>query len=116
MNIRERFADSYIKADDLSSPITAVITDVDEVTIGDDDRVVLIFEDEKALPLNKTNALTLSDMFGDETDEWIGNTIELYRDKVMFQGKRVNAVRIREPRVKQPRKQLPNAKDADPAF
>lgn len=96
MRISERFANNYIRAEDMSTPITVTISDVEEVSIGDDDRLVLIFEDNaKVLPLNKTNALALGDLFGDETDEWPGKAITLFKDKVMFNGKRVAAVRIR---------------------
>ena len=99
MNIRERFADQYLRAEDLTSSIVLTIASVDEVTIGDDERLIIEFENhEKLLPLNKTNALNLADMFGDETDGWIGKEVELYREKVMFQGKRTPAVRVREPR------------------
>lgn len=111
MNIRNRFQENYLRADDLTDPIVVTISDVTEVTIGDDDRVVLDFSDNpKLLPLNKTNALTLADELGDDTDEWIGKQIELYRDKVMFQGKRTNAVRVRIPKGKQPQKPQPQPK------
>jgi hypothetical protein len=117
MNIKDRFSDNYLRADDITKPVILTITSVDEVTIGDDDRVVLEFEDYvKVLPLNKTNALNLADLFGDDTDDWIGHTIELYRDNVMFQGKRTAAVRVRAPREQRPRKQIVDPREAKPQF
>jgi hypothetical protein len=99
MNIRNRFTNNYLRAEDITDPLVLTISDVTEVTIGDDDRVVLDFSDhEKLLPLNKTNALSLADSLGDDTDDWVGKKIEVYRDKVMFQGKRTNAVRVRIPK------------------
>ena len=102
MKISQRFEDRYLRAEDLSDPIVVTINSVDEVTIGDDERIIIEFSDcEKLLPLNKTNALNLAEMLGDDTDDWSGKRIEVYKEKVMFQGKRVPAVRVREPKQAQ---------------
>jgi len=49
------------------------------------------------LPLNKTNALRLTSQWGPQTDNWIGKTIELRPEKVMFAGSMVDAIRVYVP-------------------
>ena len=51
--------------------------------------------DEKRLVLNKTNARTIADLYGNETDDWIGQKITLYGTEVQFGRGRVEAIRIR---------------------
>ena len=48
--------------------------------------------------LNKTNANNVSVLYGDDTDDWIGRSVELFEAMVEFQGKTVPALRIRAPR------------------
>jgi hypothetical protein len=53
-------------------------------------------EDERKVLLNKENTLTLIDQLGDETDQWVGNTVEVVFDKtVTFGGKRVGGIRLK---------------------
>ena len=49
----------------------------------------------KALVLNKTNANTITDRLGPETDGWVGRGLTLYPTEVDFQGRRVAAIRVR---------------------
>ncbi len=96
MNIKDKFASNFFRAEDVEGTINLTIKACSEQAIGDDDRVVLSFkESPKQLPLNKTNALVLADAFGAETDEWKGRMIELNREMVMFKGERVPAVRVK---------------------
>src|SRR4029450_5125322 len=117
-NIREAFAGAYIRAEDIKTPMVLEVSHVHQEVIGDDDRHVLYFVDyEKSLPLNKTNALALADLISEETDDWKGHKIELYRDSVMYQGKRTAAVRVRLPRQPQPQaSKAKNAKGTEPNF
>ena len=54
--------------------------------------------DEKALILNITNARTIAEIYGNDTDDWKGKRITLYPTKVEtnFQEKRVDCIRIRD--------------------
>lgn len=64
--------------------------------IGSDHKMVIYFRGkEKGLVLNKTNANNIAQMFGDETDNWIDQSIVLFSAWVDFQGKTVEAVRVR---------------------
>lgn len=59
---------------------------------------VLRFASEpKGLVLNKTNAGLLASNFGNETSAWTGKAIELYPTQTSFQGRIVDAVRVRMP-------------------
>ena len=69
---------------------------------GDDCKPTLYFRGkQKGLPLNKTNSATIADVLGDETDGWVGEPIVLYPTKVDYQGKRVDAIRVKVPTRKQ---------------
>jgi hypothetical protein len=47
------------------------------------------------LVCNKTNANRIAHAFGTNTDNWIGQEITLFTDLVDFQGKAVEAIRVR---------------------
>ena len=77
-----------------------IIAQVTQETIndnGNDKRMLkLHFQgQEKGLLLNKTNAMTIADALGENTDYWVQKPIILYPTKVDFAGKMVDAIRIR---------------------
>jgi hypothetical protein len=53
---------------------------------------------EKALVCNATNFDVIADGYGDETDDWGGQPIELYPTRVPFKGQPTDAIRVRIPR------------------
>lgn len=61
-------------------------------------KIVLSFErTNKELILNVTNANSIISVLGtSDTDQWNGQRIVLYKTKTDYQGKRVDAVRVRE--------------------
>jgi hypothetical protein len=99
MLISEQFASKYVNADDLRGrEVEVTIADVAQATLnnGDKKAPVLMFKGkEKGLVLNKTNALNLSEKLGDDTDKWIGAKIILFPDRTQYQGRMVDAVRVR---------------------
>lgn len=114
MKIGDAFPGQFLKASDLgdSRPVVA-IDRVEMEDIGDDHKPVLYFVGhEKGLVLNKTNVNTLIGMTGtDETDDWKGTRIVLYKTKVDFQGRRVDAIRVEDAPVQ---KAKPGAKPKHP--
>jgi hypothetical protein len=98
--VSDMFANEYLTVDDLSKcagrrtpPLT--IMSVTEEDMGNRDKLVVSFvETPKRLPLNKTNAVQLSEELGDETDGWRGSKMVLGVEKTMFQGKRVDCIRV----------------------
>lgn len=99
MKISDAYPSAYIKAADLQGrAITVTISDCRLEHFDDESKPLLLFVGaSKGLLLNKTNAGTLADAFGDETDDWRGRVVELYPARVMFGGRMVDAIRLRVP-------------------
>jgi len=98
MRSNEAFPSKFVKAADVKAKsIVAVISHVAQEKVGQGqdqkDKLVLHFENEKSLVLNRTNWETLEDAFGD-SDEWAGHKIKLYAARTQYQGKMVDAVRV----------------------
>tara|TARA_Y100000310_G_scaffold261327_1_gene270624 strand:- start:4532 stop:4924 length:393 start_codon:yes stop_codon:yes gene_type:complete len=100
MNITTAFPSKYLRAADLQGKREPVVMDrvlVETVGSGTDveDRPVLYFaQKDKGIVLNKTNANTISDAYGAETDTWEGKTVVLFPSRVAFSGKMVDCIRI----------------------
>ncbi len=45
--------------------------------------------------LNVTNSRILADAFGDDSTGWLGKKVEVYSEKVPFQGRIVDGLRVR---------------------
>jgi hypothetical protein len=97
---------AYLKAEDLEPgkkyPLT--IAGVEAVEFTQDNvksvKLALSFQEaDKKLTLNKTNAMVISSVHGGESDFWIGKKINVYRAKVQFGDKMVDAVRVDMPLV-----------------
>jgi len=98
--LKDLFPSKYLKADDLPRPVLVTISDVAEETMNDGKAkpVVSFLEEEKSLVMNKTNAERIADITGsNNTDDWIGHQVVIYRDVVMFQGKTTPCVRVQPP-------------------
>lgn len=112
VNINEAFPSKYLKSTDLRGDVAKVkIRDVMVEEIGTDRKMVMYFAGkEKGMVLNKTNAVTIGDAYGQDTDDWIGQPIELFSMKVEFNGRMVDGLRVRVPRrtaaPAQPRAQI----------
>jgi hypothetical protein len=104
MKVSEEFPSKYLKASDLNgSQPTLKIESVLKEEVGRDNqqKMVTYFEGrQKGLVLNKTNSNTLTYKFGDDTDEWIGKSVQLYSEPVYFQGKTTDGLRVRPAAVR----------------
>ncbi len=101
--IGDIYGGNFLKADDIKGK-GDIRVQIEHVTIDEYDgkkRAVLHFKGrDKVLPLNVTNANMIAEIFAtDEMDEWEGKRITLYTTRVDFQGKRVDAIRIKEANV-----------------
>jgi hypothetical protein len=96
--ISETFRSQYLKAADLGGKRTTLtIESVAEEQVGPDkqDKIVIRFKtSDYGLILNKTNAQTLAEKLGDDTDGWAGAQVTLTSEKVSFSGQRVDAIRV----------------------
>jgi len=101
----EVFPGKYLKASDLKGkPRTVEIDHAPYETLKntkgeEQQKIVLYFVGaKKALPLNMTNFDAVADIWGDDTEFWPGQKIELYPTTTQMGGKTVDCVRIRRPR------------------
>lgn len=125
MRVSETYGGNTLKAEDLpQSGMRVTIRNVTMKTFQDGDRerdkLILHFEEtEKSLVVNVTNANMLVEMFGDETDDWLAQQIDLIVARVEFNGKRVPAIRVKErPKQRQrppaqPTKRVMTQQEAD---
>ena len=100
VSISESFPSKYVKAADLKGQnVIVVIGQVTFERIGTndkDDKPVLYFQGKsKGMVLNKTNATNIAHLYGDDTDDWAGREIVLFTAMVDYQGKTVEAIRVR---------------------
>jgi len=97
LNINDAFVGSYLKAADLrGQDVKVVIENVTTDEIGGEPKLVVHFRGkDRGLVLNKTNAYTIAQQHGDETDGWSGREITLFPSQTDFQGKQVACIRVR---------------------
>lgn len=80
--------------------LAATIAGLVQIEVGPEKerRWALTFKGtNRKLTLNVTNKDRLIELFGAETDDWIGQKIALHGDTAKYAGKTVKAVRIEEP-------------------
>lgn len=98
MRIGAAFPSTYLKAADLQGrqvTVTMSRVEIEDISGGDRKPVLYFQNKEKGLVLNKTNSNIISAVFGDETDDWVGQSVQLYEAMVDFQGKQVPAIRLK---------------------
>jgi len=98
MKIYTLFPSRYLKASDLTDgDLTVTIESISMAKLqGDEEKPCLYFrETPKGLILNKTNSNTITELYGDETDDWHGERIRLYSTEVDFCGRQTMALRVR---------------------
>ena len=92
-SMRKYASSRFLKLDDVSDgPLQETII---EVTDGKWDKPVLKFESGSLFSLNKVNTGDMIAAYGDESDGWIGVTIELFAGEVNYSGGTTDIVRIR---------------------
>jgi hypothetical protein len=101
MKTSEMFQSKYLKQADVPSPIVATMAGVEMQDVGQDDKketkAVLSFQGRiKPMVLNVENGTTLEELYGDDSDNWVGKQIEIYvNPDVKYGGKKVGGLRLR---------------------
>lgn len=98
MDINEIYSGNYLKAADLQGrEVNVVIDRVERAEMQDGQiKACVYFQGkEKGLLLNKTNAMNISSLYGSNTNGWSGQPLTLGTSWVDFQGKSVEAIRVR---------------------
>jgi len=93
------FRSNSWKASDLETAQVLTISAVKPYEFDDGMKLIISFEgSDKDLICNKTNSNTIGDSYGDETDNWVGQRIQLYKTQTEFQGRRVDCIRVQGPK------------------
>lgn len=97
MNVNEVFPSNYLKAADLQGKEIPVLIDrVEMESFGQDQKAIVYFRNkQKGVVLNKTNAMNIAGAYGNDTDGWVNQPVVLFSVWTDFQGKSVQAIRIR---------------------
>lgn len=120
MQISKVFPSKYVAAADLNGkPVTLTIKRVSLEEMKDHNsnlikKPVVWFEKAtKGFVMNVTNARTIADLYGDETDDWTGKRITIYPTQVRAFGKMQDCIRVREevPAQPKPQAQAPQVED-----
>lgn len=102
MNIYKLFPSRYVTALDLNGhdvTVTIKIVAMEEMGSQNEEKPVVFFSDaKKGMVLNKTNAMTIADLYGPDTVDWAGKRITVYSAKVKAFGAVHDAIRVR-PRI-----------------
>jgi hypothetical protein len=101
MKVSEAFKGNYMTVSDLGGEkqnYTVANVSIEAVGQEKEEKPVIRFKElGQGFVLNKTNAETISEVLGEETDAWIGEQITLKPDKTTYAGKRVNCIRVAVP-------------------
>lgn len=105
--VSEMYSGKYLSAADIKGkPYKGIINDVNEVEMKDDSgdakqRIALTLSDlDKLFIVNATNAGEISEVLGDDTDNWFGAEIHLSVGKVLLRGKPVDGIKVKSVHVK----------------
>ncbi len=97
--VGDLFPSKYLKSSDLQGKEFRVHIDrvvMEKIVDEEPEKACIYFQNsEQGMVLNKTNAMVLASAYGDETDNWRGQTAVLGTHKVQFQGKLVDGLTIR---------------------
>lgn len=98
MDARTYLGGSYLKAAHVARAMRVTIAGVSEELVGAEKerKLVVYFEEiaDRPLGLNSTNLERLIDLFGEDTEGWVGQVVELRRETCDFRGERVPCLRV----------------------
>jgi hypothetical protein len=114
------FSGKFFKASDFPAPRLLTIEAVaeEEVGHGRERKLVVRFKGEsQSLVLNRTNGDTITEIARtDDLDSWSGTRVVLYATTTDFSGRRVDCIRVREPKDSAATGKPPtNARESNPA-
>jgi hypothetical protein len=98
MKISKAFPSKYLAASDIEDDQIVTIKQFGHVEVQDgEEKPALWFEEfDKPMVLNPTNGKTIAKVLdADDTDDWIGRRIALFVAMVSFQGREVEAIRVK---------------------
>ena len=101
---KDLFPSKFLKSEDIGTnrPIVTISrVEIEPVGQGKDqvDKAICYFAEPKVKPivLNKTNSLAIANGHGRDYSTWRGKQVEIYPDRVAFQGEMKDCLRVRVP-------------------
>lgn len=117
----DAFQSNFVKTEDLQGREHQLI--IDRVEMGEvmnqdtnksEDKPVIFWRGKaKGMILNITNWDTLEEIYGDETDHWVGQPMTLYPTETRFGNRKVPCMRIRIPKGSEIKGDAPGHSGAD---
>src|SRR5580765_680080 len=101
MKVSAKASSRYLSKGDITAPFVAIMDFVRTETLQNpvEDKDILHFTDQRVKPLvlNVTNKRVIIAAYGDESDDWNGQPIEVYVDNSVTnsRGQMVGGVRVR---------------------
>jgi hypothetical protein len=102
MKLSEMYPSNLLKAADVTDAGGEMELTIDKIEIkefdvdnGKERKPIIHFAEGKQMVCNKTNGNLIAEMYGDETDGWLGKKVTLIVQEVDFAGKRTPAIRIK---------------------
>lgn len=107
MRVSRTYGGNHFKGEEMDAkPILLTIDEVSSKEFDGKDgkasqeKIILAFrETDTTMIVNFTNANIIAGFLGDETDDWIGEQIVLFRDKTRYGNKMVPCVSVRQARA-----------------
>ncbi len=102
--VSDMFPSKWLTAAEVEGQVhQLVISAYGKESYDEGDKMTLSFQGaKKGMVLNHTNRGTLVWLFGDEADNWIGQTVELFTEPVNFKGKISAGLKLRGIQTAQP--------------
>jgi hypothetical protein len=94
------YGSKFLAASDVKKPFTATIKEVEKQDFARQGerskvKVVLTLKSvRKPVVCNKTNALSLSEEFGKDFDEWVDKRVKVQAERTTFAGKPTMGIRL----------------------
>lgn len=106
MDVSELFPSKYLKAADATPALALTIARVvwekmkDKDGNEEDKPVMFFYEQEKGMVLNRTNANTVTHLYGSDVDKWTGQRVVLGTEVVTAFGESKPALRFKNEEAK----------------
>ena len=98
MLFKEVYPSKYVSAEDLDGKdVVLTIKDVIREQLQDGMKPVVQSEEtEKLWILNRTNFKTIAELYGENSDDWLGHKVQIYPTEVAFGSEMKLAIRVRK--------------------
>lgn len=98
-SINDLYPSKFLKSSDIKgTEPTYVIASLEVEEVGDGRKPVLYFQnEEKGMVLNRTNADTIAQFMGENTDDWLGREITVCVMRVQGPNGMTDGLRVKEP-------------------